>query len=94
MRSLSEGIRILLKGGGGEGQAGHAPRRMVFEQVGLVGLEEGPLDALPWQEEQLPVGQFGQLRPGRLVLLEVEGEVGERLDRQVGRGDALLDRPL
>src|SRR5579883_1469289 len=93
-RSLSEDMRVLLKGLGGERQPGHAARRVVLQQAVLVGVVQEPLDGLRGQEEQLPVGQSNQLGPRGLVLLEVEGEVGERLDRQVRRGDPLLDRPL
>ena len=84
MRSLSEDMRILLQGVGGESQPGHAARRMVLQQAVLVGLEQEPLDAFPGQEEQLPVGVLDELGPRRLVLLQVEHDVGKgrrRADR-------------
>ena len=94
MRSLSEDMRILLQGRGGEAQPGDAPRRMVFQQALLVGLEQEPLDALTGQEEEPPVGVLDELGTGGLVLLQVEHDVGERRHREVGRGDPLVDRPL
>src|SRR5262249_51730476 len=72
MLSLSEDIRILLKSVGREGHPGHAPGDVVLQQVVLVRLEEEPFHAFSWQKEQLPVGQFNQLRSRRLVLLEEE----------------------
>src|SRR5260370_651910 len=45
MRSFSEDIRILHKGGDGESEPSHTARRMVLQKVVLVGLEQGTLDA-------------------------------------------------
>src|SRR5262245_23089095 len=93
MLFLTEDIRILLKSVDGKRQPGHAPSDVVLQQVVLVRLEQAPFHAFSWQKEQLPVGQFNQLRSRRLVLLEEEHQEGERLDRQVHRGDTFLDSP-
>ena len=94
MLSLSEDIRILLKGLSGEGQPGDAASNVVLQQVTLVGFKQESLDAFPAQKEQLPVGQLDQLCSRWLVLLEIEHDVGKRLDGKVGGGDLLVDCPL
>jgi hypothetical protein len=44
-------MRVLLKGVGGESQAGHAAGRMVLKQAALVGLKKKALNTFPRQEE-------------------------------------------
>src|SRR5271157_3354793 len=94
MRSFSEDMRILLQGLGGEAQAGDAARRMVLQESSLVGLEQVPFDTFTEQKEQLPVGMFDQLGTRRLMLLEVEHDVGKDCHRDISRCDPFVNRPL
>src|SRR6516225_8051028 len=83
MRSLSEGMSVLLQGRGGEGDPDHGARRLELQQAALVRLDQKPLHPFAAEEEQLPVWVVQQSRAGWLVLLQVEGDVREGLHRQV-----------
>ena len=66
MLSLSEDIRVLLKGFGRERQPGDAARGVVFQEALLVGLEQEAFDRLAGQEEKPPVWVLDELGAGGL----------------------------
>ena len=57
-------------------------------------IDHESLDTLPAEEKQLPVRHLQELRSRCLFLLEVEGDVGEGLQRKISGSYALVDRPL
>src|SRR5438093_11336392 len=94
MLSLSEDIRILLKGVRWEGQPGNAASNVVLQQFSLVSFKQKAFHGFFPQEKQLPVRQLDQLCSRWLVLFQIKHDIRERLDGKVNGGDLLVDGPL
>ena len=64
MRFFSEDIRILLQCvRAGNVRSRDGTRRMVFEQLVLISLEQKTLHGVSAQKEKLPVGMLQQFDP-------------------------------